>query len=88
MRPKTIMRTACFLLLCLTLASSRAGAVEIEVLHWWTSGGEAAALGILKERLKEEGIDWKDMPVAGGVARPGGAGARGHPAGRRADARL
>jgi glucose/mannose transport system substrate-binding protein len=39
---------------------------EVEVLHWWTSGGEAAALNVLKEDLEKEGVTWKDMPVAGG----------------------
>ena len=47
-----------------------AGAVKaqesVEVLHWWTSGGEAAALNVLKENLEKEGISWQDMPVAGG----------------------
>jgi len=41
-------------------------AAEVEVLHWWTSGGEAAALNVLKEDLQGKGIGWKDMPVAGG----------------------
>ena len=41
-------------------------AAEVEVLHWWTSGGEAAALNVLKENLEKKGIGWKDMPVAGG----------------------
>ena len=41
-------------------------AAEVEVLHWWTSGGEAAALNVLKEDLQSKGIGWKDMPVAGG----------------------
>ncbi len=41
-------------------------AAEVEVLHWWTSGGEAAALGTLKADLESKGIGWKDMPVAGG----------------------
>jgi glucose/mannose transport system substrate-binding protein len=36
------------------------------VLHWWTSGGEAAALGVLKKDLESQGITWNDMPVAGG----------------------
>ena len=44
---------------------------EVEVLHWWTSGGEAAALNVLKEDLQAQGIGWLDMPVAGG----GGEGA-------------
>jgi glucose/mannose transport system substrate-binding protein len=39
---------------------------EVEVLHWWTSGGEAAALNVLKEQLEAEGVSWKDAPVAGG----------------------
>lgn len=39
---------------------------QVEVLHWWTSGGEAAALNVLKEDLQSKGIGWQDMPVAGG----------------------
>ncbi len=42
-------------------------AADVEVLHWWTSGSEAAALGVLKETLKSQGIGWQDMPVAGGA---------------------
>lgn len=39
---------------------------EVEVLHWWTSGGEASALDVLKKKLESQGVTWKDMPVAGG----------------------
>lgn len=39
---------------------------EVEVLHWWTSGGEAAALNVLKERVEAQGIEWIDSPIAGG----------------------
>jgi glucose/mannose transport system substrate-binding protein len=39
---------------------------SVEVLHWWTSGGEAAALNVLKDMLEEQGVAWQDMPVAGG----------------------
>jgi glucose/mannose transport system substrate-binding protein len=56
----------------LMLTSGAANAQEqVEVLHWWTSGGEAAALNVLKEDLQTQGIGWLDMPVAGG----GGEGA-------------
>src|SRR6188508_2041434 len=41
-------------------------AEQVEVLHWWTSGGEAAALDVLKKKLESQGVTWKDMPVAGG----------------------
>ena len=43
-----------------------AAAGEVEVLHWWTSGGEAAALNVLKDDLESKGVTWQDMPVAGG----------------------
>jgi glucose/mannose transport system substrate-binding protein len=47
--------------------SSHAFAAEsVEVLHWWTSGGEAAAVGVLKDDLQKKGVSWQDMPVAGG----------------------
>jgi glucose/mannose transport system substrate-binding protein len=46
--------------------SAIAHAAEVEVLHWWTSGGEAAALDVLKKDLESKGVTWKDMPVAGG----------------------
>lgn len=40
---------------------------NVEVLHWWTAGGEAAALDVLKQDLEKKGITWTDMPVAGGA---------------------
>ena len=43
-----------------------ASAQEVEVLHWWTSGGEAAALNVLKDDLAGQGIGWMDSPIAGG----------------------
>jgi len=43
---------------------ARAG--EIEVLHWWTSGGEAKAAAALKLTLQQKGHRWKDFAVAGG----------------------
>jgi glucose/mannose transport system substrate-binding protein len=39
---------------------------EVEVLHWWTSGGEAKAAGALKATLQAKGHTWKDFAVAGG----------------------
>lgn len=50
----------------LALCASTAHANDVEVLHWWTSGGEAAALNVLKDDLETQGIGWQDMPVAGG----------------------
>ena len=39
---------------------------EVEVLHWWTSGGEAKSVAVLKKQLEKEGHAWKDFAVAGG----------------------
>lgn len=41
-------------------------AQNVEVLHWWTAGSEAAALNVLKEDLASQDVGWQDMPVAGG----------------------
>ena len=48
------------------LAITAAHAEEVEVLHWWTSGGEAAAVSVLQQTLQGQGVDWIDMAVAGG----------------------
>ena len=45
-------------------APVRAG--EVEVLHWWTSGGEAKAAAELKASMQKKGHTWKDFAVAGG----------------------
>ena len=53
--------------MALSLMAGAAQAAEnVEVLHWWTAGGEAAALEVLKKDLEKQGIGWTDMPVAGG----------------------
>ena len=58
-------RTLLALVAGLTLAGlSQAG--EVEVLHWWTSGGEAKAASALKATLQGKGHVWKDFAVAGG----------------------
>lgn len=38
----------------------------VEVLHWWTSGGEARAVGELKNAFEAQGGTWIDSPIAGG----------------------
>ena len=48
------------------MAVPAAMAGEVEVLHWWTSGGEAKSVAVLKDLLEKEGHTWKDFAVAGG----------------------
>lgn len=38
----------------------------VEVLHWWTSGGEAKSIGVLKQEFEAAGGKWINSPVAGG----------------------
>jgi glucose/mannose transport system substrate-binding protein len=62
---KFLTRTACVVAL-VAGSAGLARAADVEVLHWWTSGGEASALNVLKQDLESQGIGWQDMPVAGG----------------------
>jgi len=39
---------------------------KAEVLHWWTSGGEAKSVAVLQKEFSDNGGTWTDMPVAGG----------------------
>ncbi len=48
------------------VAGNAAIAGEVEVLHWWTSGGEAKSVGELKKIMQGKGHTWKDFAVAGG----------------------
>ena len=47
-------------------------ATELEVTHWWTSGGEAAAVKVFADAFDTGGDSWKDGAIAGsgGIARP------------------
>lgn len=50
----------------IAFGAGAAQADDVEVLHWWTSGGEAAAVSVLKSDLEGKGTGWVDMAVAGG----------------------
>ena len=50
----------------LCAVASWAAAGEVEVLHYWTSGGEAKSAAELKKIMLSKGDTWKDFAVAGG----------------------
>jgi len=54
------------------LPLSAAQATDLEVTHWWTSGGEAAAVAELAKAFDATGNKWIDGAIAGsgGTARP------------------
>lgn len=71
-RAKSLTASVCLAMTALTMASS-ASAVDLEVTHWWTSGGEAAAVKVLAEKFDAAGDDkWVDGAIAGSgsTARP------------------
>ncbi|WP_170789533.1 ABC transporter substrate-binding protein [Ruegeria lacuscaerulensis] len=52
--------------LAVVAGSSVLAGPQAEVLHWWTSGGEAKSVAVLQEEFAANGGSWTDMPVAGG----------------------
>ena len=52
--------------------TTAAQATDLEVTHWWTSGGEAAAVAELAKAFDASGDKWIDGAIAGsgGTARP------------------
>lgn len=55
------------IMLSVSSSVSFAGGENVEVMHYWTSGSEAAGLDVLKQLLEKRGVTWSDSPVAGGT---------------------
>lgn len=52
----------------LTIPLASTLAAEVEVIHWWTSGGEQAAVSVFADEFDKLGGDtWKDTAIAGGT---------------------
>ena len=63
---KVFVKSILLAMAALVFFSAHVTAGEVEVLHWWTSGGEARSVAVLKQLLEKEGHAWKDFAVAGG----------------------
>ncbi|MEO9649089.1 MAG: ABC transporter substrate-binding protein [Roseobacter sp.] len=61
-------RTSKFLTATAFVAASSVSATELEVMHWWTSGGEAAAVNEFASAFNATGNTWVDAAIAGGDA--------------------
>ena len=59
-------------MLAATALTNAAYAADLEVTHWWTSGGEAAAVAEFAKAFDATGNKWVDGAIAGSgdVARP------------------
>ncbi len=60
------MRLLSITALLLATASPALAEPSVEVMHFWTSGGEATALGAVRDKVVAGGVAWADAPVAGG----------------------
>ena len=40
---------------------------KAEVIHWWTSGGESAAVKVFADQFAKSGGTWIDTAIAGGA---------------------
>ena len=68
-REKKMLKTSIFaapVVACLLVAGPAMAEPKAEVLHWWTSGGEAKSVAVLQKEFADNGGTWTDMPVAGG----------------------
>jgi len=60
--------TAGLCLSALLLAAPQARAQQkAEVMHWWTSAGESAAVRVFADQFNKAGGQWVDMAIAGGA---------------------
>lgn len=51
-----------------TATLAMAQEMKAEVLHWWTSGGESAAVKVFAERFDAAGGTWVDTAIANGTS--------------------
>ncbi|MCJ8148754.1 ABC transporter substrate-binding protein [Shinella sp. H4-D48] len=67
-----IRSMAAALAVTVVLPFAAANATDLEVTHWWTSGGEAAAVAEFAKAFDATGNKWVDGAIAGagGTARP------------------
>jgi len=50
------------------MAGPSVAAEKAEVIHWWTSGGESAAVKVFADQFNAAGGEWVDAAIAGGEA--------------------
>lgn len=69
--PRTLATACAWLVAAMTPAAlahaaSVAGSPKAEVIHWWTSGGESAAVKQVAQAYRNAGGVWIDTAIAGG----------------------
>ena len=62
------LRTTATALALIWSAGANAQDMKAEVIHWWTSSGESAAVKVLADLFTKAGGVWIDNAIAGGVS--------------------
>jgi glucose/mannose transport system substrate-binding protein len=60
--------SSCALAAILVSTGANAQEMKAEVIHWWTSAGESAAVRVFAEQFQKAGGTWIDTAIAGGPA--------------------
>jgi glucose/mannose transport system substrate-binding protein len=60
------LRKLCLASVFIAAGPALASAQDAEVIHWWTSGGESAAVKVFADKFNEAGGNWIDNAIAGG----------------------
>jgi glucose/mannose transport system substrate-binding protein len=67
MRLKTHASAYALVVALLSSSSALAQQTKAEVMHWWTSAGESAAVKVFADQFTKAGGTWVDTAIAGGV---------------------
>jgi glucose/mannose transport system substrate-binding protein len=65
--PKLLSRQSLAAAVALSVAAAPAAAQRAEVIHWWTSGGESAAVKVFADQFDKAGGVWVDNAIANGA---------------------
>lgn len=67
MKLRSLLFTVSAAIMAVTATPSLAQEMKAEVIHWWTSGGESAAVKVFADQFTKAGGTWVDSAVAGGA---------------------
>lgn len=64
---RSFFATVSCAIMAASAGSAAAQETRAEVIHWWTSGGESAAVKVFADQFAKAGGTWVDSAVAGGA---------------------
>jgi glucose/mannose transport system substrate-binding protein len=67
MKRNALLATVSFVIMTSCVTPSLAQETKAEVIHWWTSGGESAAVKVFADQFAKAGGTWVDSAIAGGA---------------------